>query len=166
MESDTIPADTFQAGASPDDFDERWSIRRDSTAIPHPDPEVRDHTFRSTEHLLIALRRRLAHERMGLRLYAVGSEPFIWSIYGAGEQAGLGRSEMHLFAVGSTARRVFCNHCRTITVGVTTNVVACSGCGANLFVRDHFSRRLNAYAGVQVDAEMPGEVPDVKEVYL
>jgi hypothetical protein len=60
---------------------------------------------------------------------------------------------------------VFCNHCRTITEGVTTNVVACAGCNAALFVRDHFSKRLNAFAGVQVDAEAPGEIPAIEELY-
>jgi len=28
-----------------------------------------------------------------------------------------------------------------------------------LEVRDHFSRRLGAYMGVRIDAEVPGEVP-------
>jgi hypothetical protein len=40
----------------------------------------------------------------------------------------------------------------------TANIVACPGCGANLFVRDHFSRRLRAFMGVKADAEMPGEL--------
>ena len=39
------------------------------------------------------------------------------------------------------------------------NVTPCPGCGAQLFVRDHFSRRLAAFMGVKVDAEAPGEFP-------
>lgn len=149
----------------PDDFDERWFIARDSKAIPVPGASEQDQMFRSEKHLLIALSHRLARERMGLRLYACGSEPFVWEVNNLGASQGLGRSEMRHFAVGSRARRVFCNHCRTITEGVTTSIVACSGCGANLFVRDHFSRRLNAYAGFQVDAEEPGNVPPAEEIY-
>ena len=56
-------------------------------------------------------------------------------------------------------------HCRTITRGVHTNIVSCSGCGRSLFVRDHFSRRLGAYMGFQIDAEVPGEVPAAEVVY-
>ena len=102
---------------------------------------------------------------MGFRLYAIGTEPFLWTVSNLAQEAGLTREEVRLFARGSAARRVFCNHCRTITPGVTTNIVLCSGCGASLFVRDHFSRRLNAFAGVQVDAEVPGEVPPLEILY-
>ena len=33
-------------------------------------------------------------------------------------------------------------------------------------VRDHYSRRLAAYMGVMADAEAPGELPPLKEVFL
>jgi hypothetical protein len=148
------------------DFDERWLVVSHSQAIPSPHDRDRDHEFRSPQHLLIALRHRLARERMGFRLYVIGTEPFVWKVRGIAEEFGLGREEVRLFAAGSSARRVFCNHCRTITEGVTTDIVVCSGCRANLFVRDHFSRRLNAFAGVQVDAEVPGEIPKARELYL
>jgi hypothetical protein len=48
---------------------------------------------------------------------------------------------------------------------VATNIADCRGCGARLFVRDHFSRRLAAFMGVMVDAEVPGEVPEIEVVY-
>jgi hypothetical protein len=32
-------------------------------------------------------------------------------------------------------------------------------------VRDHFSRRLGAFMGVMVDAEAPGEIPAIEEVF-
>jgi hypothetical protein len=34
-----------------------------------------------------------------------------------------------------------------------------------LFVRDHYSRRLAAYQGVCIDAEDPGNIPEVKGIY-
>lgn len=165
MESRSGAASAFMEGTKPDDFGERWSIAGHSQAIPSPHDRDRDHEFRSTQHLLIALRSRLARERMGFRLYVVGTEPFIWKARNVAEEFGLGSTEVRLFAVGSAARRVFCNHCRTITEGVTTDIVICSGCEANLLVRDHFSRHMNAYAGVQVDAETPGDVPPAKVLY-
>ncbi len=68
--------------------------------------------------------------------------------------------------MGSLARRVYCVHCRTATEDVRTNIVRCTGCERWLLVRDHYSRRLAAYMGVMADAEAPGELPPIKEVYL
>ena len=160
------PAEAFAEATGPGNYDEVWTIERHSSAIPSHLAGTRSHGFRATSHLLIALRRRLAHETMGFRVHAIGTEPFLWEVGGAAEEAGLGREEYALFATGRQARRLFCVHCRTITEGVTTNVAECSGCGAHLFVRDHFSRRLNAFMGVQVDAEVPGERPAVEELHL
>jgi hypothetical protein len=56
-------------------------------------------------------------------------------------------------------------HCRTTAEDVKTNIVNCAGCRRWLLVRDHYSRRHAAYMGVMVDAEAPGELPPVKEVY-
>lgn len=160
-----IPSVAFTPGVTAATFDERWSISADSRAIPAADAVTTDHRFRSQEHLLIALSHRLAQEKMGFRLYAIGTEPFLWAVSNRAREFGLMRDEVRLYAHGSAARRVFCNHCRTITTGVTTNIVSCAGCGASLFVRDHFSRRLNAFAGVQADAEVPGERPVREELY-
>lgn len=159
------PSECFAPGVTGAAFDERWTISADSRAIPATDSAVADHRFRSEQHLLIALSHRLAAERMGFRLYATGTEPFLWTVANHAREFGLTGGEVRLHAHGSAARRVFCNHCRTITSGVTTNIVPCAGCRANLFVRDHFSRRLNAFAGVQVDAEVPGERLAPEELY-
>ena len=157
------PDVAFVAGSGIADFAERWTIEGHSKAIPLPDDMV--HGFRSASHLLIALKRRLAHEHVGFRLYAIGAEHFLWDVAAAADAAGLGKAEYHLFAIGSAARRLFCVHCRTITEHVTTNLAACAGCGARLFVRDHFSRRLNAFMGFQLDAEVPGELVPVETLY-
>jgi hypothetical protein len=77
----------------------------------------------------------------------------------------MGKDEYRMFAVGSGARRIFCVHCRTLTFTVSTNLVDCAGCGAQLFVRDHFSRRLNAFMGFQIDSEVPGETIPVEVLY-
>lgn len=165
-DSAALPSGALANGTSAEMFDECWTIAGHSSAIPSPDmAQARDHAFRSTSHLLIALRRRLAEERMGFRLYAVGVEGFLWDVRTAASGVGMRGAEIQLNHAGSHARRVFCNHCRTITENVTTNIIACSGCGAHLFVRDHFSRRLNAFAGFQIDSEVPGEIPEIEEIY-
>jgi dimethylamine monooxygenase subunit C len=56
-------------------------------------------------------------------------------------------------------------HCQTAMENVTTNIVQCKDCNRWLLVRDHYSSRLAAYMGVMVDAEAPGERPEVKEVF-
>jgi ribosome maturation factor RimP len=42
--------------------------------------------------------------------------------------------------------------------------VICAGCKRPLLVRDHFSRFLGAYVGVQINAEDPTEEPATKEL--
>ncbi|MET1046419.1 MAG: dimethylamine monooxygenase subunit DmmA family protein, partial [Hyphomicrobium sp.] len=66
---------------------------------------------------------------------------------------------------GSLMRRVQCVHCKGFTENVTTNPVTCAHCGLTLLVRDHYSRRLAAFQGVCIDAEVPGEVPATEAIY-
>lgn len=151
-------------------FPEVWTVARTSRqpASPFLAPAsgaASTHAFRSLAQLFDALRARLARETMGFRLYAVGSETFLADVGALGSSAGLGRSEIVLGHAGSLGRRVYCVHCRTMTDGVKKNVFACGGCGASLFVRDHFSARLAAFMGVQVDAEVPGELPPIETLY-
>lgn len=121
--------------------------------------------FRSTSHLMDRLSYRLASETIGLHLYVIGTEPFMWDVIKLAKQLGMNSDEYHLTHHGSQKRRVYCVHCKALTEGITTNIAVCSGCGARLFVRDHFSKRLAAFMGVQVDAEVAGEIPAVEEVY-
>jgi dimethylamine monooxygenase subunit C len=116
--------------------------------------------------LLAALEPALRDAKIGLRIYALGSEPFIWSVRQLGERFALAREAVKLAHSGSLHRRVYCIHCRTLNEGVTSNVAECGGCKRSLFVRDHFSRRLAAFMGVQVDAEKPGELPQPEQLYL
>jgi DNA-directed RNA polymerase subunit RPC12/RpoP len=121
--------------------------------------------FRAVADLLGHLSHRLDREPMGLRLYAAGSEAFLWDVMYLAGQAGLTTEEVFLAQAGTLRRRVYCTHCKTMNEDVATNIVTCQGCGAKLFVRDHFSRRLAAFMGVKVDAEVPGEVPAIEVLY-
>ena len=162
--SHTLGSNALADGTSEASFDAVWSIAHDSRAIPSAVPS-RHARYRAPAHLLIALRHRLAHETMGLRLYAAGGQHFLWDVFGVAREAGMSRGEVRLNHMGSSARRVFCVHCRTLNENVVTNIVACAGCRATLFVRDHFSRRMSAFMGVQVDSEIPGEVPLAEVLY-
>jgi predicted RNA-binding Zn-ribbon protein involved in translation (DUF1610 family) len=103
--------------------------------------------------------------RVNDRLFAQGSEPFVWSVFLAARQLGLAESQIQLAHAGSQRRRVWCTHCHGLTEGVSTSTVPCAGCGRELLVRDHFSRRHGAFMGVMVDAEVPGERPVREEVF-
>jgi hypothetical protein len=142
---------------------ETWVVHVVAPGIQAQD--VGTKAFRAVADLLASLGARLAREPVGLRLYAVGTEPFLWDVNNVARAAGLGGGEIFLKHAGSLKRRVYCSHCKTMNEDVTKNIVKCRGCGANLFVRDHFSRRLAAYMGVAVDAEVPGEIPQVEVMY-
>ena len=146
---------------------EFWTIRPDSRSLgaQRDGDGIDNFHFRSAPHLFDQLSYRLGREHVGLHLYAIGTEAFIWDIAKIARQHGMDRDEYHLTHRGSENRRVYCVHCRAITEHVRTTVVNCSGCGAHLQVRDHFSQRLAAFMGFQVDAEVPGELPPIEEAY-
>lgn len=126
---------------------------------------VETRAFRAVSHLLDRLSHRLARESVGLRLYAIGEEGFVWDVARLAREAGLEPSECFTAHAGSLRRNVFCVHCKTVTEGATTTITVCAGCGAHLVVRDHFSRFHAAFMGVQADAEAPGELPPAEEVF-
>lgn len=123
------------------------------------------HAFPTTETLIFRLGNDLARADMGLRLYVAGSESFLGRIVALAQTHGIDPLSVIAEHRGSLARRVQCVHCKGMTEGVTTSIVTCAHCGLSLFVRDHFSRRLGAFQGVCVDAEVPGEVPAPEVLY-
>ena len=105
------------------------------------------------------LRKVLADAHMGLQIYAAGTEGLMGQVQREVVAAGLPHTALQMEHRGSLARRVQCVHCKGITENVTVDPFRCSHCGLNLFVRDHYSRRLAAFQGVNIDAEDPGLVP-------
>jgi predicted RNA-binding Zn-ribbon protein involved in translation (DUF1610 family) len=105
------------------------------------------------------LERVLAEARMGLQIYLAGSEGVIGRALREAMLAGLPYTAVQTEHRGTTVRRVQCVHCKGITENVATDPFTCSHCGLHLFVRDHYSRRIAAFQGVNIDAEDPGRVP-------
>lgn len=108
------------------------------------------------------LRSSLTSATMGLRLYAAGTEPLIGSVVQAGSDHFIDSMSVRTEHRGSLKRRVQCVHCKGMTENVTTNPVTCAHCGLLLMVRDHYSRRLAAFQGVCINAEVPDERPEPK----
>ncbi len=109
------------------------------------------------------LRKVLTDAHMGLQVYLAGTETLIGLAQRDVMEAGLPHDAVQTEHRGSLSRRVQCVHCKGITENVTTDPYVCSHCGLNLFVRDHYSRRLAAFQGVNIDAEEPGSVPPAVE---
>ena len=107
----------------------------------------------------------LSDAKMGMQLYLAGTEGLMGQAQHAAMQAGVPHTAIQTEHRGSVARRMQCVHCKGITEDVETDPFVCAHCGLNLFVRDHYSRRLAAYQGVCIDAEDPGNVPAPKGIY-
>ncbi|MDR0809809.1 MAG: hypothetical protein LBE86_11915 [Gemmobacter sp.] len=105
----------------------------------------------------------LGDAHMGLQVYVTGTEGLMGQVQRDAMEAGLPHDAVQTEHRGSLVRRVQCVHCKGITEHVRTDPFQCGHCGLNLFVRDHYSRRLAAFQGVCVDAEDPGEVPPAVE---
>ncbi|MBM94971.1 MAG: hypothetical protein CMI09_03860 [Oceanospirillaceae bacterium] len=101
----------------------------------------------------------LAELPLSTALYVSGSEGYLWDIHNRLTEMGFGVDKIHLLAPASAARRLFCTHCYTTMEGVAHTPYTCTGCGRPLLVRDHFSRILGAYVGVQINAEDPADLP-------
>lgn len=123
------------------------------------------HVFATQAEVVAALDQVLAECEMGTRLYIAGSESFIGSAVQVALRYNLNTDEVQSEHCGTAARRVYCVHCQFANENATTNLVSCSGCGRHLLVRDHYSRRLGAYMGVMADAESPGDLPPIAEVF-
>lgn len=122
------------------------------------------HSAASRSALLVGLDGVLDAATMGTRLYAAGSESFVGAVIARAAGFGVVPQSVIAETRGSPARRVQCVHCKHVAEAVTASPYTCPGCGQSLLVRDHFSRRLSAFQGVRVDAEVPGDIPPAQEL--
>jgi len=104
--------------------------------------------------------------KMGTQLYLCGSESLLGVATMIAMQAGLDHQGLQTQHCGSLARRVQCVHCKGITENITTQPANCEHCALLLLVRDHYSRRVAAFQGVNINAEDPTEMPVKEEIFL
>lgn len=115
--------------------------------------------------LLNRLNVMLGQAKMGTRLYVAGTEGFIGQAMQVALNHGIDHASILCEHRGSAARRVQCVHCKGVTDNVTTSPYICTHCGLSLLVRDHYSRRIGAFQGVNIDAEEPGTAPQPEELF-
>ncbi|GAB3216494.1 dimethylamine monooxygenase subunit DmmA family protein [Mycolicibacterium hippocampi] len=102
-----------------------------------------------------ALLADLAHARVGWRLMIAGPADACLKVRALAMETGIADDEMTVASTDVASRSVQCVHCRTVTSAAVEleDVLACSGCGRNLLVYYHVSRRQGAHLGFMVDAE-------------
>ena len=113
--------------------------------------------------LLFRLARVLQDAPMGAQVYLAGTEGLIGQAERDVMALGFPHTDIQKDHRGSTVRRVQCVHCKGITENVKTDPFVCSHCGLHLYVRDHYSRRIAAFQGVNIDAEDKGQIPPAVE---
>lgn len=113
--------------------------------------------------LIFRLARVLLNTPMGAQIYLTGSEGLMGQAERDIMALGFPHVDIQKEHRGSTVRRVQCVHCKGITENVKTDPFQCSHCGLHLYVRDHYSRRLAAFQGVNIDAEDKGQIPPAVE---
>jgi len=101
----------------------------------------------------------ISPSRMGTRTYAASSETLIGPTVQIAQELGMDPQSVIAEHRGALARQI------QFTEDVRTNIVKCAHCHSNLLVRDHYSKRLAAFQGVCGDAEIPGELPEIAEVF-
>ena len=134
--------------AAPDGTGEPTGL---GSAAYHPHP--------SRATALTAFRAHLGRAKMGTQVHLAGSEAFLNEATAVASACGVVGDGLTTELCGASTRRVQCVHCKGMMDAVAVTPVACSHCGVNLMVRDHYSRRLGAFMGVCVDAEAPGVLP-------
>ena len=126
---------------------------------------ARFHTSATAAAAIPRLNGALDRLRMGTQVYLTGNESALSLFVKACCDAGLDHQGLQTEHRGSLARRMQCVHCKGITEDVTTQPAECAHCGLLLLVRDHYSRRLGAFQGVNINAEDPSDIPPKEEMF-
>ncbi|MBO1267274.1 dimethylamine monooxygenase subunit DmmA family protein [Arthrobacter cavernae] len=94
---------------------------------------------------------------VGIRILLAGPQVDVQRASALALESGLVGEELILAVTSDRAKRVFCPHCkaRTATLQGIGAIVPCSGCGRNLEIYHHFSRRTASYLGFMAGAEEP-----------
>ncbi|MBX7431433.1 hypothetical protein JDV09_04815 [Mycobacterium sp. Y57] len=132
----------------------RWSAQL-AAAGTGSAPRVHEIADGADDAARAALGADLADARVGWRLMMAGPADACLRLRAHAVTLGVADDEMTVASTDVTSRSVQCVHCRTVTSAAVQleDVVPCAGCGRNLLVYYHVSRRQGAHLGFMVDAE-------------
>ena len=126
--------------------------------------QIRRHDCPDIDAARAALTDDLSAATVGHRVAVAGPVRDCLALRAAAIAAGLADGELRFGVVSVAERSVWCVHCRAVTE-TTVEIeatVPCGGCGRELVVYPHISRRMGHHLGFMVDAEdQPYEQPEV-----
>jgi hypothetical protein len=100
----------------------------------------------------------LASATTGLRLMVAGPEQEVLTVASTARAAGMIDAELSLHVTSATSRKVYCVHCKSTSSAraAVDEVAACQGCGRELLIFAHLSKRSGSYLGFLAAAEEQG----------
>nr|WP_133995978.1 dimethylamine monooxygenase subunit DmmA family protein [Streptomyces sp. 846.5] len=113
------------------------------------------HAERADEELLAALREQLRTALVGWRLMLAGPEAEVLPARSEALMHGAVPAEIRVHVTSARRKRVHCPHCQQVTATdrAVDESVRCGGCGRELAIYHHVSRRTGTYLGFMADAE-------------
>lgn len=117
---------------------------------------VQMHVVRDLAAARAVLATDLVTARVGWRLMLAGPLAEVMALRADALAGGLADDEITIATTSTEVRPVLCSHCSHVAqarAGVG-EVVTCGGCGRQLLVYHHVSRRRAAFLGFMVDAEV------------
>jgi len=93
----------------------------------------------------------------GLRLMVAGPEQEVLAVQSPHAPPD-DRAELALHVTSAASRQVYCVHCKTTSSvrAAVEELTFCHGCGRELLIFAHLSRRSGSYLGFLADAEERG----------
>jgi hypothetical protein len=130
----------------------------DQIAAQRPGAAPRVHLARDAAEACAALEADLADAVVGWRLLLTGPAHACLRVRARALERGAADDEIVVASTEVATREIFCAHCRTVTTGCVelTDTLPCTGCGRQLFVYYHVSRRLGAHLGFASGAHYRG----------
>lgn len=143
-------------GPGTTDVVSRWS---DQIASRHGLAAVRVHRVNDDDAARAAVDQDLDGAVVGWRLMMAGPADACLRLRAHALAAGVSDDEITVASTDVTTRDLRCVHCDAVTAtsAALEEVVGCRGCGRNLLVYYHVSRRLGAHLGFMIDAEEPAQ---------
>lgn len=120
-----------------------------------PGVEPRVHLVDDTAGACRALDSDLADALVGWRLLLTGPAHACLRVRARALEQGAADDEITVASTEVGTREIYCAHCRTTTTAAVglTQEIACPGCGRDLFVYYHVSRRVGAHLGFATSAD-------------
>lgn len=145
-------------GSDAEDIAHQWAAQVSSHL---PGAALRIHHVGDAEAACAALTADVADAVVGWRLLLAGPAHACLRVRSLAIQLGVGDDEMTIASTEVSTRTVYCAHCRHVSAAEVelTGELVCAGCGRQLFVHYHVSRRLGAHLGFATHADRQDGAP-------